>query len=169
MPFLGYNKFEFMEFKVGDLVIHCRDGLSRISAMRNIDGSDFFVVISNRSDSETIYVPLSRASAIIRPIMSKEEADGLFAYMNTIAFDFNKNTKQRRDLFKKKLNSGDVKELSYLFRQNYLYKKHPDEVRLGPVDLDMLNYASNNFLDEFALTYNVPRPIVEDFVYQKFH
>ena len=158
-----------MGFKIGDLVIHCRDGLSRISAMRDIDGHDFFVVISNRSDSETIYVPLSRAESIIRPVMNQEDADALFAYMNTIPFDFNKNTKQRRDLFKKKLNSGDTKELSYLFRQNYLYKKHPDEVRLGPVDLDMLNYATNNFLDEFSLTYNIPRNKIEEFVCQKFN
>lgn len=158
-----------MGFKIGDLVIHCRDGLSRISAMRDIDGHDFFVVISNRSDSETIYVPLSRAESIIRPVMNQEDADALFAYMNTIPFDFNKNTKQRRDLFKKKLNSGDTKELSYLFRQNYLYKKHPDEVRLGPVDLDMLNYATNNFLDEFSLTYNIPRNQIEEFVCQKFN
>ncbi len=157
-----------MGFKIGDLVIHCRDGLSRISAMRDIDGHDFFVVISNRSDSETIYVPLSRAESIIRPVMNQEDADALFAYMNTIPFDFNKNTKQRRDLFKKKLNSGDTKELSYLFRQNYLYKKHPDVVRLGPVDLDMLNYATNNFLDEFSLTYNIPRNQIEEFVCQKF-
>lgn len=158
-----------MGFKIGDLVIHCRDGLSRISAMRDIDGHDFFVVISNRSDSETIYVPLSRAESIIRPVMNQEDADALFDYMNTIPFDFNKNTKQRRDLFKKKLNSGDTKELSYLFRQNYLYKKHPDEVRLGPVDLDMLNYATNNFLDEFSLTYNIPRNQIEEFVCQKFN
>ena len=67
-----------MGFKIGDLVIHCRDGLSRISAMRDIDGHDFFVVISNRSDSETIYVPLSRADSIIRPVMNQEDADALF-------------------------------------------------------------------------------------------
>ena len=158
-----------MGFEIGDLVIHCRDGLSKISAKRDIDGNIFFVVISNRSDSETIYVPLSRADSIIRPIMTPKQADELFEYMNTIPFEFNKNTKQRRDLFKKKLNSGDVKELSYLFRENYLFKKHSEEVRLGPVDIDMLNYATNNFLDELSLTYKVPRDQVESFVNKKFN
>ncbi len=157
-----------MGYQLGDLVIHCRDGLSRIHSFKEIDGNQYFVIISNRSDSETIYVPVEKADAIIRPVMNQAEADELFEYMNSISFEFNANTKQRRDLFKKKLNSGDVKELSYLFRQNYLYKKHPDEVRLGPVDLDMLDYATNNFLDELALSYNVARENIREFVQLKF-
>lgn len=157
-----------MGYKIGDLIVHCRDGLARISSTKEIDGHEFYVVISNRSNSETIYVPVEKANVIIRPLMTSDEADDLFAFMNTIPFEFNKNTKQRRDLFKKKLSSGDVKELSYLFRQNYLYKKHPDEVRLGPVDLDMLNYASNNFLDELSLTYKIPREEIETYVSHKF-
>lgn len=157
-----------MAFQIGDLVIHCRDGLATISSERIIDDQEYFVIVSKRSDSETIYVPKARADIIIRPIMSPTEADQLFDYMNSIPFEFNKNTKQRRDLFKRKLSSGDVKELSYLFRQSYLYKKYPEEVRLGPVDYDMLDYSTNNFLDELSITYQVPRNEINQFVEKKF-
>ena len=158
-----------MNFKVGDKIVHAREGLSTITGETSIAGNEYFVVHADKGSNENIYVLKTRTDNIIRAVMNKDEALAIIDYMKSVPAAFISNTKQRRDLFKKKLNSGDVKELSYLFRQNYLYKKHPEEVRLGPVDLDMLNYASNNFLDEFAITYNVPRPIVEDFVYQKFN
>ena len=153
--------------KVGDLVIHCRDGLAKITGETRINDRAFFLVHIVRDSNETIYVPVIGAENIIRPIMAKEEADALVEYMNTIPLEYNKNTKQRRDLFKKKLAFGDVKEIAYLFRQLYLFKAYPDEVKLGPVDTDMLGYASNNLLDELALSYDIPRDKIQEYVYSK--
>lgn len=156
-----------MNFKIGDLVIHCREGLAKISSINEVDGRDFYIVISQRQGNETIYVPVDRADLIVRPLMNEKEADEILEYMRGISLEFNRNTKQRRDLYKKKLSSGDVYELSYLFRQYQLCKKYPDEVKLGQVDIDMLSYATNNLLDEFALSYNVPREKVEEFIYSR--
>ena len=156
-----------MNFKIGDLVIHCREGLAKISSISEVDGRDFYLVISQRQGNETIYVPVDRADLIVRPLMNEKEADEILEYMRGISLEFNRNTKQRRDLYKKKLSSGDVYELSYLFRQYQLCKKYPDEVKLGQVDIDMLSYATNNLLDEFALSYNVPREKVEEFIYSR--
>lgn len=154
-----------MNFKIGDLVIHCREGLAKISSINEVDGRQFYIVISQRQGNETIYVPVDRADLIVRPLMNAKEADAILEYMRGIDLEFNRNTKQRRDLYKKKLSSGDVYELSYLFRQYQLCKKYPEEVKLGQVDIDMLSYATDNLLDEFALSYNVPRDKIEEFVY----
>ena len=156
-----------MNFKIGDLVIHCREGLAKISSISEVDGRQFYLVISHRQGNETIYVPVDRADLIVRPLMDEKEADGILEYMRGIDLEFNRNTKQRRDLYKKKLSSGDVYELSYLFRQYQLCKKYPEEVKLGQVDIDMLSYATDNLLDEFALSYNVPREKIEEFVYSR--
>lgn len=156
-----------MNFKIGDLVIHCREGLAKISSISEVDGRQFYIVISQRQGNETIYVPVDRADLIVRPLMNANEADAILEYMRGIDLEFNRNTKQRRDLYKKKLSSGDVYELSYLFRQYQLCKKYPEEVKLGQVDIDMLSYATDNLLDEFALSYNVPRDKIEEFVYSR--
>ena len=153
-----------MRFEIGEKVIHCRDGLAVVNDTIDMNGKNFYLVSALRGGAETIFVPVDRADLIIRPIMKVEEAEELIEYMNSIEFDFNRNTKQRRDLFKKKLASGDVREIAYLFRQYYLYKKHPDEVKLGPADIDMLEYASKNIHDEFALTYDVDNDKVEEFL-----
>lgn len=155
-------------FKINDSVIHCREGLSTIVAMNNMNGKDYFLVSVNRSSGETIYVPVDTANNIIRPLMNKKDADDLLLFIKKIKKEFNSNTKQRRDAYKKKLSSGDVKEIAYLYRQLYFYEKiggeNNTEIKLGPVDLDMLEYAQNMLLDEFALTYDVARSEIKDYI-----
>ena len=158
-------------FKINDSVIHCREGLSTIIAINNMNGKDYFLVSVNRNSGETIYVPVETADNIIRPLMDKKAADELLKYIKKIKKEFNSNTKQRRDAYKKKLSSGDVKEIAYLYRQLYFYNKmggeQNTEIRLGPVDLDMLNYATNMLLDELAITYKQPRESVEKFIEER--
>ena len=155
-------------FKINDSVIHCREGLSTIIAMNNMNGKDYFLVSVNRSSGETIYVPVDTASNIIRPLMSKKDADDLLLYIKKLKKDFNSNTKQRRDAYKKKLSSGDVKEIAYLYRQLYFYEKiggeNNTEIKLGPVDIDMLEHAQNMLMDELSLTYSVSRDKVKDYI-----
>ena len=92
--------------------------------------------------------------------MSVEEAQAVIAYMKTVDAAFISNTKQRRDLYKKKLLSGNVYDLAYLSRQLYffyLYNEQGQVVKLGPTDLQMLKDAEAILFDEFAISFNVPR------------
>ena len=155
-------------FSVNDSVIHCREGLSTIIDCKAMNGKDYFLVRSNRLSGETIYVPVDSAGNIIRAIMSKQEADDILKYIKNIDKEFNKNTKQRRDAYKRRLASGDVKDIAYLYRQLYFYNQsggeENTEIRLGPVDLDMLNYASDMLLDELMITYQQTREEIAGFV-----
>ena len=158
-------------FKINDSVIHCREGLSTIVSMNNMNGKDYFLVSVNRSSGETIYVPVETANNIIRPLMNKKEADELLKYIKKIKKEFNANTKQRRDAYKKMLSSGNVKEIAYLYRQLYFYEQiggeNNTEIKLGPVDIDMLSYAENMLMDELSITYGVERGEVKAFVQKR--
>ena len=155
-------------FKINDSVIHCREGLSTIIAINNMNGKDYFLVRSHQASAETIYVPVETANNIIRPIMNEKEADVVLKYIKGIKKEFNSNTKQRRDAYKKRLSSGDVKEIAYLYRQLYFYEKlggeNNEEIKLGPVDIDMLTYAKNMLLDELSISYKVEREDVEEYI-----
>lgn len=155
------------DFNVNDAVIHCREGLSTIIGSKEMNGKDYFLVQANRMSGETFYVPVESADSIIRHIMSAEEADELLRYLKAIDREINTNTKQRRDAYKRRLSSGDVKDIAYLYRQLYFYtidsNENPD-IKLGPVDLEMLNYASNMLLDELTITYKQSREEIEEFI-----
>ena len=158
------------DFSVNDEVIHCREGLSTIIGSKEMNGKEYFLVQVNRISGETFYVPVDSADNIIRHIMNVKEADELLKLVKKIGKDFNTNTKQRRDAYKKRLSSGDVKDIAYLYRQLFFYNKLGDdngEIKLGPVDLDMLNYAKNMLLDELAITYKQSRESVEKYVEER--
>ena len=158
------------DFNVNNEVIHCREGLSTIIGSKEMNGKEYFLVQVNRISGETFYVPVDSADNIIRHIMTVKEADELLKLVKKIGKDFNTNTKQRRDAYKKRLSSGDVKDIAYLYRQLFFYNKlgeNNDEIKLGPVDLDMLNYAKNMLLDELAITYKQPRESAEKFVEER--
>lgn len=135
-----------------------------------MNGKEYFLVQVNRISGETFYVPVESADNIIRHIMNAKEADELLKLVKKIGKDFNTNTKQRRDAYKKRLSSGDVKDIAYLYRQLFFYNKlgeNNDEIKLGPVDLDMLNYAKNMLLDELAISYKQSRETVEKYIEER--
>ncbi|MBO4856569.1 MAG: CarD family transcriptional regulator [Bacilli bacterium] len=156
------------DYKIGQQVIHCRDGLAVVVGSTNMADKDYYIVKTVRGSGENIYVPVDRADQIIRFLMSSEEADKLIAYIKTIPLEFNPNTKQRRDAIKKRLLSGDVKDSAYLFKQLFFFKAQNDgSIKFGALDIDMLSFASNNLLDEFAISYNKNRDEIEEFVFAK--
>ena len=89
-------------FSVNDSVIHCREGLSTIIGNRQMNGKDYFLVRVNRNSGETFYVPVESAENIIRAIMSIKEADLILKYIKSLDKEFNSNTKQRRDAYKRR-------------------------------------------------------------------
>ena len=159
------------DFSVNEEVIHCREGLSTIIGNREMNGKNYFLVRANRMSGETFYVPVDSADSIIREIMSKNDADELLRFIKTIEKDFNTNTKQRRDAYKRRLSSGDVKDIAYLYRQLYFYNQlggeENEEIKLGPVDLDILSYAKNMLMDELTISYQKSRESIECFVEER--
>ena len=155
-------------FKINESVIHCREGLSTIISMSTINDRDYFLVRTHQASEETIYVPVASADSIIRPILEADAADNVLKYIKSLKKEFNTNTKQRRDAYKRRLSSGDVNDIAYLYRQLYFYYQiggeENNEIKLGPVDIDMLSHAKKMLLDEFSLSYKVNRDEIEDFI-----
>ena len=156
------------QFVKGQQVVHCRDGLAVIVDETIISEKEYFVVKTIRGGGENIYVSKERAENIIRPIMDQKMANNLFEYAKTVEVEYNSNTKQRRDSLKRRLSSGDVKDIVFLVKQLYFFRnKNDGSIKYGPVDLDMLQFATNNFFDELAITFQKPRDDMEAFVYKK--
>jgi len=161
-----------MSFKVNDRVVHCREGLSTIVGETVIAGNEYFVVNSDKGDKENIYVLKTKTENIIRPVMNVDEANKVIEYMKTVDAAFVSNTKQRRDLYKRKLLSGNVLDLAFLSRQLYFYLLYNEQgqlVKLGPTDLQMLRDAESILFDEMAISYNVPRDKMREKVRSLFN
>lgn len=156
-------------FKIDQRVIHCREGLCVIVSETNINGNEYFVVKSETGSGENIYVLKTRTDNIIRPIMNVEQAKELVAFMAAVKPEFMTNTKQRRDFYKKKLGSGSVYDLAFLARQLFLFHDLNSKgtlVKLGPTDIEMLEYADKVLYDELCLAFDKNIAEIRDFVCQ---
>ncbi len=158
-------------YKVQDKIIHFRDGVAQIVDIKKIGDLEYYLVVADRGTGESIYVPISRADNIIRPIIDIETANKVLAFMKQATVEVSANTKQRRDSFKRKLSSGDPFDIGFLSKQLYLYNNQANlgiVVKFGPADLEMLKYAHLMLLDELAITFKVDREKIADFLHQKF-
>ena len=154
-------------FKVNEVVVHYREGIANICDRVTLNGVEYFVLKAKRGDDISIYVPVEKAFSIIRPVMDKENAIGILRYMKSMEVEFNANTKQRRDDFKRRLISGDIFDIAYLVKQLYLYESAdelPPKVKFGPVDFDILKTAQHMFLDEMSISLDVDRENVGPYI-----
>lgn len=159
-----------MEIKIGDVIVHRRDGLTKITEVREMGGEKYFFGVFVKSPTESVYIPTTDYDSIVRPILTVKEADEVIKNIKKVQYEDTKNTKQRRDALKRRLSSGDVNDIAFLYKQllcfNELNKKEPT-VKLGPVDIDMLNYARDLLLEELSLTYNLDIPTLEKKIISK--
>lgn len=154
-------------FKINDKVVHSREGLSTIVNKTTMGENEYFIIHADRGGGENIYVPVNNTTNLIRPIMNEDEAKEIIEYMKSVVAEFISNTKQRRDQYKKRLLSGNVKDLAYLSRQLYFYNYYNENgqlVKLGPTDVQMLKDAETILLDELSISFHVDRNNVEDYV-----
>ena len=159
-------------FQVNDVVVHYRDGVSVITDTVMMGDCEYFAIRAKRVGDVSIYVPVLNAINIIRKVMTKDEALKLLEYMNNLPELYITNTKQRRDEFKKRLASGNIEDIAFLTKMYILFKHNcfvTENVKFGPMDLEMLKDAYNRLYDEFAESFNINREKVHDFVVSKIN
>lgn len=160
------------DFRINDRVIHKREGLAEIVSTALIADKEYFLLKASRGDGEMIYVPADNSTSIIRPIMSVEEAEDVLAYMSTVEKEYTTNTKQRRDFYKKLLNSGEIRDIAFLSMQLRIYESmnhdvENDDMKLGVMDIDMLEKADNILMDELAITFDKIRNKIKEFIFNR--
>lgn len=159
-------------FQINDVVVHYRDGVSVITGKIVMGDNEYFTINAKRVGDVAIYVPVLKAINIIRKVMTKEEAEHLIEYMNNLPEVYIANTKQRRDEFKRRLASGNIEDIAFLTKIYLLYAKDLytiENVKFGPMDLEMLKDAYNRLLDEFSVSYNIERNEIDEYIEKKLN
>lgn len=154
-------------FNINDKVIHAREGLSTIIGVRTFNDQEYFVITPDNNSEDNIYVLKNNTGSNIRHLMDLKTANEIVEYMKSVGPEFISNTKQRREQYRKRLTSGDVKELAYLSKQLYLFETlnaNGVVVKLGPNDLQMLVDAEKILYDELAIVLGVSREAIKEYL-----
>lgn len=159
-------------FQLNDTVVHYRDGIAVITGIIEMNEAQYFTIKAVRVDDVLIYVPVLNATDIIRKVMQIDEANNLIEYMNNLPEVYIANTKQRRDDFKRKLSSGDIKDIAFMTKMYLLHKKEAfltENVKLGQMDVEMLKDAYNRLSDEFSVVFDVDPAAIESFLAKRLN
>ncbi len=152
--------------KVGDIVVHKKHGICRISQILQMLDLDYYQLIPHFDESMAIFVPVMKESELLRSVLTKDEADNLISYMREIDKDLIEDTKERRDDFHKKFSSGDLKDLAYICRKLFLLKKSKEKTnaKFCLTDSTMFEKANKMLLDELSIAYNIDRSQIFEYV-----
>ncbi|MCM1335220.1 MAG: hypothetical protein NC084_10135 [Bacteroides sp.] len=120
-----------MEFKVGNAVVHMAEGVCRIEAIaeKTFDGrtDEYYVLRSVYNDRSTVYIPVETVKnrPKIRPVLLKEEIDGIIRVLPEASAVSAENDNARRQLFKEILCSGDNGGVARVLKTIYGLKTKP--------------------------------------------
>lgn len=155
-----------MDYQIGMVVVHKAHGLCEIKNQVKMGNIEYYEILPKSGERVTIYVPCACADNIFVHVISAEEADELLRYLKTIDDNVEVMTKQRRDDFKRRINNGDRRDLIYLFYKLKLLKQDrlSKNMDLGFQDQDLFDKAKRRLLDEFSLSYAVPRDQIAEFL-----
>ncbi len=152
--------------EVGKIMVHKAHGICTIKEILQIGGNDYYKLVPSFDEGMSIFVPVSKEKEFLREVLTKDQADELVTYMNSIDNTIIDDTKERRDSFHKKLSSGNLKEIAYMCYKLYLLKKVKlnSNAKFCLTDSVMFDKAHKMLFDELALAYKIDRDKIVDFV-----
>ena len=158
---------ENSQYKIGQIIVHKREGIAKIIDVKTIGEQKFFLVRTKNGEGDNIYIPLNKVNEIVRPLMNIKQADEILKFMNDLVLSYNPNTKKRRDDFKKRFNSGNIYDIVFLCKQLFSYKNNEAlqaQIKFGPMDFLLLENAERILFDELCLCYQVDKNNILAFI-----
>ncbi len=159
-------------FKVNDTVIYSPCGVCRIDeiAERDFSGEPvmYYILRPVGESKNTFYVPVNnrQLTSQMRSILSEKELEKLIAIMPDEDYIWIENDSQRKEEYRRILQSGDRKELIRLIKTLYIHRKNCSEnrKRLHSADEHFLKDAENLLYEEFAYVLGIPREEVIPYI-----
>jgi len=191
LPYLCYNKSKLKGenvtsnasedercekmFATGDYVIYGRVGICRVKGvttmeMAGVPGDRLYYVLSPNGKSDgTIYTPVDGMKQVLRPVMTKEEAENLISSLPEIEELSIENEKLREEKYKECMRTCDGTELFRIIKTIYSRKRKRLKCgkRVTAVDERYMKLAEDNLYSELSLLLGVPKDKMVSYISEK--
>lgn len=159
-------------FKVGDYIVHGRNGVCKVVDITHIDisGADknqlYYTLVPMKSEDSKIFYPVDSDKVIMRPIVSREEVDNIVSEIEDIQPMWIDNDRQREEKYKEAICSCDCQQLICIIKT--LYARNQERIAQGKrityVDDRYLKEAKQNLHDEFSIALGIKPTEVEKYI-----
>ena len=122
-------------FKIGDYIVHGRNGVCKVVDITHIDisGADknqlYYTLVPMKSADSKIFYPVDSDKVIMRSVVSKEEADNIVSTIEDIEPMWIDNDRQREEKYKEAIGSCDCQKLICIIKT--LYARNKERISQG--------------------------------------
>lgn len=159
-------------FEAGEFIVYGSVGVCKVTEIGtlNLDGISedrlYYTLSPVYSDKSVIYTPVDNEKVIMRPVITRTEADELVKDIESIETMTLKNDKTREEAFKQALHTCDYREWVKVIKTVYLRRLSRIEQgkKITFIDEKYLHIAEENLYGELAIVYGMPKSEVEDYI-----
>lgn len=159
-------------FKVGDYIVHGRNGVCKVIDITHIDisGADkdqlYYTLVPMKSEDSKIFYPVDSDKVTMRSVVSKQEAKKIVSEIDDIEPMWIDNDRQREEKYKEAISSCDCNQLICIIKT--LYARNQERIAQGKrityVDDRYLKEAKQNLHDEFSIALGIKPTEVEQYI-----
>lgn len=149
-------------FKVNDYVLYNLMGVFRVADIRKEKDisnkeTDYYILEPAFNNNLTVKIPVNNSKIMMRKVMTKDEVLALIAAMPQKETIWINNDRERHQIFKAILKTGQSQEWVALIKTIYQEKQERTYFgrKLMQSDEDIMKTAEKNLYEEFAVALNI--------------
>ena len=159
-------------FKIGDYIVHGRNGVCKVVDITHIDisGADknqlYYTLVPMKSEESKIFYPVDSNRVVMRAVVSEKEAKDIVSGIKDIEPMWIDNDRQREEKYKEAISSCDCQQLICIIKT--LYARNEERIAQGKrityVDDRYIKEAQQNLHDEFSIALGIEPSEVEKYI-----
>ncbi len=164
-------------FKVGDYVVHYKEGVCEVTDIGKLDIScsdkqkEYYTLKPVYDAGGILYIPVDSETKQVRGIISTSEAEDLIRGVPDISTIPVSDEKKRETSYKEALLTNECQSWVALIKTSYQRKKKRIDSGKKAINVDdrYLNMAESFLYGELAVVLNIPKSEVEQYIMEEIN
>ncbi len=162
-------------FNIGDLIVYGTTGVCRVieigkPALSGVnDGKDYYTLSPYYQAGSRIFTPCDNDRIVMRPIISRNEAEQLINSLEEIDYLTVTDEKQRENTYKDTIKSCDLRSFVSILKT--IYKRKTQRIAEGKKvtasDEKYFNLAEDKLSGELAIVLEQPKEMIKEHLISK--
>ncbi|MBO5371842.1 MAG: CarD family transcriptional regulator [Lachnospiraceae bacterium] len=162
-------------FEVGQYIIYGNTGVCRVEEITKMAAPGekekrlYYALDPVYANGSRLFTPVDNQKIIMRPVLTKEEAEALIERMEEIEVLWVSDEKKREQIYKDAIRSCDCEEWVKIIKTLYVRKisRLAEGKKVTSSDAKYLHLAEENFYGELSIALGIPKGEMEEFITRK--
>ena len=159
-------------YLVGEYIVYGTSGVCKVEAIGPMQMSGvskdklYYTLAPLYSKGSKVFTPVDNDKVVMRPVLTKEEAEELIAQIPSIELLWVADEKRREDIYKSALRTCDCKEWIKIIKTLYLRKmsRIAEGKKVTVSDGKYLHMAEERLYEELALALEMDKDEVVEYI-----